>query len=354
MDTREQKYALMQSKLEEGLARLEGLTEDDQDVMGIVLIKLHGALEDFIRLEVGEKAPQLRATVEDARLTAWKDLLDHASTYLGFTETDRRTISEANVQRQNVAHGGNYQGKLSDLKRYARFVQKWCKRASVPSGDDWGQGQVIDLHRSYEPVERPAYVPPPVSEPLPDYESLPARPWYRSTLFLFVIFFLFPPLWAYLMITDRQQGCLVRLAAYGVLLAGVLVCLGLAWFISDTTDLRRLWDGLNIPGLSTEAPPERTRPTAAASPPAVPADETAPPATEAVAGCTVVWEEYPGDLGAKTRAMVWEQIVAERMRGSDMTLRQFYDQVVEQNPDLAKDGFEFKRGKTYLLPKCEE
>jgi hypothetical protein len=35
-----------------------------------------------------------------------------------------------------------------------------------------------------------------------------------------------------------------------------------------------------------------------------------------------------------------------------MTPRDFYDQVVEQNPELVADGYEFKQGKTYLLPRC--
>jgi hypothetical protein len=63
--------------------------------------------------------------------------------------------------------------------------------------------------------------------------------------------------------------------------------------------------------------------------------------------------EYPSDLGAKSRAMVWEEIVAHQVEGSGMTHREFYDLVVEHNPDLETDGFEFKKGKTYLLPTCQ-
>ena len=42
-----------------------------------------------------------------------------------------------------------------------------------------------------------------------------------------------------------------------------------------------------------------------------------------------------------------------KVNGSGMTARQFYDQVIEHNPDLVRDGYEFKEGKTYLLPACE-
>src|SRR5262245_59395875 len=123
MNMRQIKYTQMQSKLEEGLQTLEDATAgDDQLNLNAALIKLHGAMEDFVRLEVGQKAPHLRETVEDARLTTWKDLLDYGRKHLGFTDEDCRIISEANTQRQKVAHGGNYDKKLTDLKRYARFV----------------------------------------------------------------------------------------------------------------------------------------------------------------------------------------------------------------------------------------
>jgi hypothetical protein len=36
-----------------------------------------------------------------------------------------------------------------------------------------------------------------------------------------------------------------------------------------------------------------------------------------------------------------------------MTPREFYDQVVEHNPELEADDYEFMAGKTYLLPECQ-
>ena len=168
MNARQNKYEQMQSKLNEGLEKLEELSEDDSDRMGIVLIKLHGALEDFVRLEVAEKAPHLREAVEDAKQTNWKNLLDYGKTYLGFTENDCRIITEANNQRQKVAHGGNYEKKLADLKNYALFVQKWCKHGSISAADNWSIEQVIEPQRppqpTYHPTYQPIYQPPPVRE----------------------------------------------------------------------------------------------------------------------------------------------------------------------------------------------
>ena len=51
--------------------------------------------------------------------------------------------------------------------------------------------------------------------------------------------------------------------------------------------------------------------------------------------------------------MVWDEIVRGNVKRSGMTRDQFYDLVVEQNPQLVTDGYEFKKGKTYLLPKCQ-
>lgn len=102
-------------------------------------------------------------------------------------------------------------------------------------------------------------------------------------------------------------------------------------------------------------PPAIVSPSAVESPGVVPATEASlPAAPETIGTCTMTWVEYTsGDLGGKTRAMVWEEIVADRVRGSGMTPREFYDLVVERNPDLVADGYEFRRGKTYLLPECQ-
>jgi hypothetical protein len=78
------------------------------------------------------------------------------------------------------------------------------------------------------------------------------------------------------------------------------------------------------------------------------------PASETASACRLVWAEYPSEeLAGKNRSMVWEEVVMEQVAVSEMTARQFYDEVLEHNPDLVRDGYEFKKGKTYLLPKCE-
>ena len=70
--------------------------------------------------------------------------------------------------------------------------------------------------------------------------------------------------------------------------------------------------------------------------------------------CVIIWLEHPqDDLGKKSRATVWEQKVSDEVKASGMTPREFYELVVEHNPQLIQDDYEFKKGKRYLLPVCE-
>ena len=182
------------------------------------------------------------------------------------------------------------------------------------------------------------------------------KPWYRSTLFLVLTFFLLPPVWALLIITDRSQGRAVTIFAYAVLLLIFLCGIGV---VSSSVFFAEAFSGifaqLNIPLVSTSIPGTTASPAIAGVPTdiatATPVPPTVPAATDAV--CTIVWVEHPqGNLARKSRSWVWEEIVKFKVEGSGMTHREFYDLVVEHNPALEADDYEFKEGKTYLLPEC--
>ena len=113
-------------KLREGQQLLGEAVSEDDPRLGLALIKLHGALEDTFRIEIARQAPHLRSVVEDNRQTNWRDLIEYAKQYLSLGEQDIRAINRANFLRQEVAHGGNYQGSREELVRYARFVERWC------------------------------------------------------------------------------------------------------------------------------------------------------------------------------------------------------------------------------------
>ena len=83
-----------------------------------------------------------------------------------------------------------------------------------------------------------------------------------------------------------------------------------------------------------------------------------PSHTESVASggsaCEIVWVEQTSDkLAGKNRSMVWIDTVQEKVEGSGMTSSQFYQFVVDHNPHLVTDGYEFKAGKSYSLPECQ-
>ena len=183
------------------------------------------------------------------------------------------------------------------------------------------------------------------------------KPWYRSTAFLILSFFLVPPVWAILIITDRSQGGPVTIFAYTVLVLIFLCGIGVvssSVFMADTWS--EIFAQLNIPLVSTRIPQTTGSPpinevpsgtaTATPVPPTVVAD------IDAV--CTIVWVEHPQDnLARKSRSRVWEEIVKFKVDGSGMTPREFYDLVAEHNPELEADDYEFKKGKTYVLPECQ-
>jgi hypothetical protein len=70
--------------------------------------------------------------------------------------------------------------------------------------------------------------------------------------------------------------------------------------------------------------------------------------------CTIVWVQYKrSSLAGMYRSLVWEEIVVNQVNGSGMTEKQFNSLVVQHNPVLREDGYEFKKGKSYLLPECQ-
>jgi hypothetical protein len=345
MNTNEDKYTQMQAKLREGLQILSEASNEDKYKLNTALIKIHSALEDFVRIGVAQKAPHLRATVEDVKQTAWNDLIAYGKQYLGFSESDARLISALNRQRQDVAHGNNYPGSRAELAEYGAFVERWCNPGEALSEHSLPkQGmEISEAHQS-------ASMPPPA------YSAYPPQPWYRSTLFLVLTFFLLPPVWAILIITDRSQGKPVTAFAYTVLIVIFLCGIGLvssSLFMADT--FTGIFNQLNIPFVptritqTTASPPGNEVPSGGIT--VTPVQPTVAASTEVV--CRIVWVEHPQDLARKTRSTVWEEIVKFQVEGSGMTHREFYDLVVEHNPELVADDYEFKRGKTYLLPECQ-
>lgn len=112
-------------KLQLGLERLHK-AGNDPDFLGMALISLHGALEDYFRDWLSSHPsvpPSIREEVMDSKKTQWKSLLDLMQQY-GNLDSDRRNyIFRMNRLRQEVGHGGQYAGTRSELEKYADFVK---------------------------------------------------------------------------------------------------------------------------------------------------------------------------------------------------------------------------------------
>ncbi|MGE5603023.1 MAG: hypothetical protein ACM30E_08230 [Nitrososphaerales archaeon] len=156
--------------------------------------------------------------------------------------------------------------------------------------------------------------------------------------------------------THRERGFIETAVVAIALLATVLLLL--ITFSSLRSDLAPRADPTPGVGKGVTAPivtvtADAPRPTAT---PTAPAPTVTPPGSPAAgaAACTVQWQEYGGDaLAGKNRNQVWNGVVKKQVDGSGMTAAKFYASVVDQNPALASDGYVFKKGKSYLLPKCK-
>jgi len=305
MNAQPDPYDEMQKRLREGLRILREASEEDRHRFGPALIKLHGALEDFIRLELSQKAPHLRLEVEDAGRTSWKDLLPYAKQYLEFSESDASMISEADRQCQQVARGGTYTKSRADLVRYAEFVQRRCN-ASSPLRDTTHLGQAATPPISGQRPGPAAAIPS-----TPEVRT----PWYGST---------------WLMV------------AYSAILIVIFCIIGFIPYSETFMDaIQKTFQRLSLQSISAETP------LAAASPTSAAVGDTKP-------ACVIIWVEHqPDDLGKKSRATVWEQKISDEVKASGMSPREFYELVVEHNPQLIQDDYEFKKGKKYLLPECQ-
>jgi hypothetical protein len=270
----------------------------------------------------------------------------------------------------------------SDLARKIRFVatirtrlmHERGYRYDGDEGDFWWLCNTIlsQLSRRAFIVEETAPVQPapparvvrreePSERALPVGHQPDARPWYRSTWVLLALFLFLPPVWAIWMLLDRDQGFLTKGVATIVLLAFSIAGLTAYSLLTSTQSLGSSYTPAVVKRMTTPAATAGEsgsqaiaaptgRPPVMSTPTLTP---TGSPSARAAA-CTIEWQEYKGDtLAGKNRNQVWNGIVKQQVAGSGMAPVKFYATVVEQNPSLAGDGYVFKQGKTYRLPKCK-
>jgi hypothetical protein len=138
-------------KLQLGLQRLEQ-SGDNPDLLGIALVTLHGALEDYFRdsLAANPDLPyEQQMLVQDRRQVQWKDLLELIQQYGGLSDADCRRVMQANRQRQIVAHGGRYQGTRVELTQYAYLVQSLIDTHQTPTNTNQARHLEAPVHSDH-------------------------------------------------------------------------------------------------------------------------------------------------------------------------------------------------------------
>ena len=358
----------MYPERESALQKLRGAQErlasgtTDVDKLTIALLKLHSALEDRLRELLAARLPSRRSEIYDLNAFHWQQIVENAQQYLGMSATDASAILKVNNrQRTRAAHGESVSLTRDEVERYEALVRAvWNagSRSGAPlpphpgSGSSRGQGQTSS-GSTPRPEPKPRAGTNTSSSPRPQHYV--ERPWYRSTGCLVFLFLFALPVWAVMVFTDRKAGGLAKLFA---LLAFVVYLLGGFALLSVIVGAPYFQGmGLEIPSFETPGlvatitAPVRTSTPRTNKPEQSPLAATNPPAAPA-AGCAVVWEEYAGDLGGKNRSMVWNEVVDAEVKEAGLGWQEFSSLVVEKNPALVGDGYEFKAGKVYVLPVC--
>jgi len=105
--------------------------DDDRDLLGVALLALHGALEDYFRERLATH-PHVPATdaaaVTDVGQCSWKRLLRLAGEHAGLRHDEQSRIRTANSYRQGFAHGSELWCLPRFVANYAEFVERFISQ----------------------------------------------------------------------------------------------------------------------------------------------------------------------------------------------------------------------------------
>ncbi len=358
-----QLIAKVKEKLKEGkdgIYTADHLPEMRHVGLKQALTGYHGALEDYFRASLVTKVPMSeRETVLDHKTTEWKDLLQLGKKYLGLSQSDADLISEANYYRnEESAHGDKLTWQEAKVRQYVKFVERWCQKdiellddQETYSSAETGSSATTGYKSKSDTEPYKPKPPTQVYKPTPStYVVSEPTPWYRSIWFLWLMFIFVNPIWALLIITEKDgNGCLKVVAWF--LLIYYIVFFFVYIYLRDQYLSQ---ESMMNPQESTSFSYTKTIASDYGTTYSQNTPELTTTPNVSLGTCEIIWEEYQeSDLSNKNRSMVWDEIVYQRVRGSGMTARIFFDLVVDQNSSLAADGYVFKQGKIYLLPRCK-
>jgi len=195
----------IEEKLKTGRDRVS-TANNDPEILGLALLSFHGALEDHIRLSLALISDDSDSTEKylTPSETRWNDLLSSAKQNLGLSQRNADLISEANAYRIDVGHGKANTWNVTKLLNYINFVESWCSKNPFDKSKKFkdlvneSQSQKEKFGNQYsETYSR-------------DYN---VNPWYRSSCFMWFIFFFIPPIWGLLILTDEDQSAFIKIIA---------------------------------------------------------------------------------------------------------------------------------------------
>lgn len=172
----------IKDKLQRGF-ELIGRSHGDADLLGVALLAMHGALEDHLR-EALEACADLSAEERQLlsrRDAGWLPLVELAQKRLGLRQEERQLILEANKARQAFAHGEQFAGRVSNVLRYARFVERLCGQPGLLDHTLIEQTHVQPASTRAAPHPTGRAQPPTHQRPRPADRGAPKPPIWASS-----------------------------------------------------------------------------------------------------------------------------------------------------------------------------
>lgn len=107
---------------------------NDQDLLGMSLIHLHGGLETYFRSQLEEEIALFEA--REQKPSTWPDLINLWGEQRDLSDSERTTLLAYNKLRNNVAHAKMPKISRESVEKYANFVQK-ISGIHLPTRQSW-------------------------------------------------------------------------------------------------------------------------------------------------------------------------------------------------------------------------
>ena len=117
----------VEEKLKRGFGIVER-AESDSDLLGVGLLAIHSAVEDYLRGALSNHpamSMELRERVIRRELN-WATLTDLAQQHLALTDDQHNLVLAAQEVRRGFIQGNPFRWRAGDVLRYGRFAETLC------------------------------------------------------------------------------------------------------------------------------------------------------------------------------------------------------------------------------------